>query len=270
MTYSEEYTTTTILDQDFDQGGNYPTAFGVTFTPKVTGVALGVVGALGAGYILMNFFLPVWGEYQTLKTDEAAKQQEVDQQKSGEMERRLAEAQAKLNEAEKRKQTVLNLYGQGKDIKTILIDLDQLFTARDVTLLSFLPQGEPAVVADDSLGAGTTNKVKRQTYQVTLRGNFGNTHNLIRDIERLQPLILIKDLKTDLTQTEVPIKVVSQGGAAKAVPEGKGGDQLSTSMTLDVLLPLTPEEIAALAPPPPPPGQEGQPPAEGQQPPPPK
>jgi len=263
MTYSEEYTTTTILDQDFGQAGNYPTAFGITFTPKVSGIALAILGAVGAVYVLLNFFLPVWDEYQKLKTDEAAKQQEVDQQKSGKMEIRLAEAETKLKVAEKRRQVILDLFGNSKDIKTILIDFNNVFSARDVTLLSFLPQGEPVVIGDDSLGAGTTNKLKRQTYQVSLRGNFGNTHNLIRDIERLQPLILIKDFKTDLAQPELPVKVVNQGGQVKVEPDGS--TVLNSSMTLDVLLPLTPAEIAALAPPPPPPGQEGKP-AEGQPP----
>jgi hypothetical protein len=88
-------------------------------------------------------------------------------------------------------------------------------------------------------------------------------------LERLQPLILIKNLKTDLTEPNFDVTVVKDNGKATVVSDKNDG--LKTSMTLDVLIPLTPEEIAALAPPPPPPGTtpEGQAaPAPGASPPP--
>ncbi|MEB3228143.1 MAG: pilus assembly protein, partial [Synechocystis sp.] len=83
--YSESYTTstTTIIDEEFDASADYPTAFGITFTPQVSGIALGIVGVVGMVYIVLNFFLPAWDEYQQLKSDEAAKQAQVDQQSTG-------------------------------------------------------------------------------------------------------------------------------------------------------------------------------------------
>jgi len=151
-----------------------------------------------------------------------------------------------------------------------LLDISKFFVARNVKLESFLPQGDPVVVGDDSLGPAVKNKLKRQSFQVAFEGAFGDTHNLIRDLERLQPLILIKNLKTDLTEPNFDVTVVKDNGKATVVSDKNDG--LKTSMTLDVLIPLTPEEIAALAPPPPPPGTtpEGQAaPAPGASPPPP-
>ncbi|MGL5033341.1 MAG: PilN domain-containing protein, partial [Microcystaceae cyanobacterium] len=83
MTFTEDYTTTQIFDTEFDANANYPTAFGITFTPQITGIGLGVLGLVGSFYVLFTFFLPAWDEFQKLKTDEAAKQQEVDTQKAG-------------------------------------------------------------------------------------------------------------------------------------------------------------------------------------------
>jgi hypothetical protein len=98
MTFTEDYTTTTILDSEFEGNENYPTAFGITFTPRVTGISLGVLGIVGAFYILFSFFLPAWDEYQKLVTDEAAKQQEVDTQKASQLESRLAQAELNLKQ----------------------------------------------------------------------------------------------------------------------------------------------------------------------------
>ncbi len=249
MTFVEEFNT---QGEEFESGAGYPTAFGITFTPKITGIALGVVGLVGAGYVLFSFFLPAWDEYQKLKADETTKQQQVDQQKSGQLDRKLIDAEFRLKQTESRKAQVLALYANPNDLKTLLFDLNKLFKARNVTLESFLPQGDPVAVIDDSLGPTVKNKLKRQSFQVAFEGKFGDTHNLIRDLERLQPLIMIKNLKTDLTKPNFEVTVVKEKNQTKVISEKNDG--LKTSMTLEVLIPLTPEEIAALTPPPPPPG----------------
>lgn len=260
--YSEEYSSTTIIDEEFDAGGNYPTAFGVTFTPQITGIALGIVGILAMGYVILNFFLPAFSAYQQLKSDEAAKQAQIDQQSPEAMMRQLANAEVKLQEAQQRKATVLELYANSDDLGTILYNFNSLFNARNVKLLSFLPEGSPVVIADDSLGANAKNQLKRQTYKISMAGGFDDTLGLIRDIERLQPLILIKNLRTSLVKNEFPVNVVRDGDSVQVQTDAK--DTLTTDFTLEVFMPLTPEEIAALAPPPPPPGEEGEAPAEGQ------
>ena len=258
--YSEEYSTTTIIDEEFDSGGNYPTAFGVTFTPQVTGIALGIVGVLAMGYVILNFLLPAFGEYQQLKADEAAKQAQMDQQSPELLMRKLANAEVQLQEAQQRKATILELYANSEDLETILYNFNSLFNARDMKLLSFLPEGDPVVITDDSLGANAQNQLKRQTYRISMAGGFNETLGLIRDMERLQPLILMKNLQTSLVKTEFPVNVVRDGDSVQVQTDAP--DTLTTDLTLEVFMPLTPEEIAALAPPPPPEGE--QPPAEGE------
>jgi hypothetical protein len=255
--YSESYTTstTTIIDEEFDASADYPTAFGITFTPQVSGIALGIVGVVGMVYIVLNFFLPAWNEYQQLKSDEAAKQAQIDQQSTGELERKLARAEVQLQQAEQRKSTILELYANSQDIDTILFNFNNLFTARNVKLISFLPEGEPAIIGDDTLGADVKNRLKRQTFKIAMAGGFGETHNLIRDIERLQPLIMMKNLQSSLVKTEFPVNVVRDG--ENVAVQADASDTLNTNLTLEVYFPLTPEEIAALPPPPPPPGEEG-------------
>ena len=251
MTFVEEFNT---QGEEFDSGGGYPTAFGITFTPKITGICLGVLGLVGAGYVMSSFFLPAWDEYQKLKADETTKQEEVNQKKSGQLDKKLIDAEFRFKQAESRKAQVLALFANPNDLKTFLLDINKFFVARNVNLESFLPQGDAVLVADDSLGATAKNKLKRQSFQVAFSGAFGDTHNLIRDLERLQPLILIKNLKTDLTKPDFDLTVVKDKDKTKVVA-GKN-DGLKTSLTLDVLIALTPEEIAALAPPPPPPGTD--------------
>jgi type IV pilus assembly protein PilO/type IV pilus assembly protein PilQ len=52
------------------------------------------------------------------------------------------------------------------------------------------------VVSDSSLGSAVNNKLKRQTFNVKIEGNYVNSQKVIRDLERLQPLILLKGLNT--------------------------------------------------------------------------
>lgn len=42
-------------DEGFGAEADYPSAFGITFTPKISGIAIGVGGFLIAGYLF--FFL---------------------------------------------------------------------------------------------------------------------------------------------------------------------------------------------------------------------
>ncbi len=258
MTFSNKSSfTTTIIDEEFDDSADYPTAFGITFTPQVSGIALGLLGVVGMIYVLLNFFLPAWNDYQKLNQEKIAKQAQVDQESSRALANKFASAERQLKEAEQRKATVLQLYADSQDLQTILYNFNTLFTARDVKLLSFVPQGDPEVIGDDSLGAKVKNRLKRQNYQVSMVGDFPQTQNLIRDIERLQPLILMENMQTTVAQESIPVNVIRDGTKVEIQPETQA--ELNTTMTLQVYTPLTAEEIKALQPPP---SEEDQP-AEG-------
>ncbi|MFN7556864.1 MAG: pilus assembly protein, partial [Microcystis sp.] len=133
-----------------------------------------------------------------------------------------------------------------------------IFKSRNVKLISFQPQAlEPVVVSDSSLGSAVNNKLKRQTFNVKIEGNYTNSQKVIRDLERLQPLILLNSLNTQMEKQGSTIKVISTGkNKATIVPQGD--KPVTTTFLLDVIIPLNAEELAKLAPPPP---AEGQPPA---------
>jgi cell fate (sporulation/competence/biofilm development) regulator YlbF (YheA/YmcA/DUF963 family) len=261
MTFTEEY----VPDEDrsFDEEENYPTAFGVTFTPKVSGIALALAGLLGAAFLAMNWVLPLNQEYQTLKADEQAKQDQIEQQKSGKMDERFQKIELQLKQKEALKTQVLALFANERSLSTILLDVNQFFKNRNVELKSFEPVKEGIkIIEDGSLGTAVDKKLKRQSYNVEMIGAFEPTQAVIRDLERLQPLVIVRDLKTSQGEKEGDNKITAlilvdtATKTSKVIP--KANQKVTTKMRLDVVMPLTPEELAKLAPPPPPPTEPGQ------------
>ncbi|MBR8831496.1 MAG: hypothetical protein N5P05_003137 [Chroococcopsis gigantea SAG 12.99] len=259
MSFSDEYLPANKADEDIEE---YPTAFGVTFNPRNSGIAAAIVGLLASLYLAMNWVLPAYNEYQQLKTDEATKQQQLDQQKGLTKPTRFEKLKSDLAQKQAVKSQILSMFADQNDLNTILIDVDKVFKARNVELNSFQPVGDAAIVSDSSLGAAVNNKLKRQSYSVKMKANYENTQNVLRDLERLQPLILIKNINTQGGTGGITGKVFKTGkNTAQVVADTN--KPVETTFSLDMILPLTPEEVAKLAPPPAPAGQPGQPPAGG-------
>ncbi|MFY7931394.1 MAG: pilus assembly protein [Microcystis aeruginosa] len=253
MTFTEEFE-----DRELEEFDQYPTAFGITFTPRNSGIAAAVLGLLGSFYLLFNWVMPAYNTLQQLQNDAANKQQQVDQQKSGLRPAEFQKIESQLPQKKAIKQQILSLFAKEKDLSTILLDISNIFKSRNVKLISFQPQRlEPVVVSDGSLGSAVNNKLKRQTLNVKIEGNYANTQEVIRDLERLQPLILLNSLNTQVDKEGSTVKVVSTSkNKATIVPQGD--KPVTTTFLLDVIIPLNAEELAKLAPPPP---AEGQPPA---------
>ena len=253
MTFTEEFE-----DRELEEFDEYPIAFGITFTPRNSGIAAAVLGLLGSFYLLFNWVMPAYNTLQQLQNDAAGKQQQVDQQKSGLGSAEFQKIESQLQQKQAIKQQILSLFAKEKDLSTILLDISNIFKSRNVKLISFQPQGlEPVVVSDGSLGSAVNNKLKRQTLNVKIEGNYANTQEVIRDLERLQPLILLNSLNTQMEKEGSAVKVVSTGNnKATIVPQGD--KPVTTTFLLDVIIPLNAEELAKLAPPPP---AKGQPPA---------
>lgn len=272
MTFSEEFSSQE--EQDFEgEGGGYPSAFGITFTPQITAIALALLGVVSSIYIFTSFVQPALESYNTLKTDEAEKQSKVEQQKSGKLDQKMVDAETKLRESESLRNQVLALFSNESTLTTLLLDIDRFVKGNNGQLNSFKPDGPITVVSDGSLGASVNNRLKRQRFQLEIEANFPQTQAILTDLERLQPLLLVQSLKTQLVEEKFKIKLlnVKQTGGeiqaqGQAVPQGK--DTVKTTFALDAILPLSPEELVKLtAPSPaaspgetPPPG--GTPPAE--------
>ncbi|MDJ0597769.1 MAG: pilus assembly protein, partial [Crocosphaera sp.] len=126
MTFSEEFNPTQT-DEDFDDlGSSYPTAFGITFTPQITGICLGILGLVGSIYVALNFVKPAYDNYSQLKVTETEKLGQVEQQQSGELSKKMLDAEQKLRESETLRNQVLSLFSSEESLKTLLFDINQL------------------------------------------------------------------------------------------------------------------------------------------------
>ncbi|MGK7934112.1 MAG: pilus assembly protein [Microcystaceae cyanobacterium] len=239
MTYTEEFTPEE--DQEFEEEVEYPTAFGVTFTPKVSGIAIGALGLLTAGYLLMNFGLPAFSELNELKDQEADKQAQVEARQSGKLDQEQVSLEAELKRVELTKQQVLSLYAQPSTLNTILLDLNRFVNARNVTMNSFQPAGATNVVNDGSLGAGANGKLKRQSYSLNITGTYKDVQAFLRDIERLQPLIVVRNLtaspQRDDEEGKLPVTLIEDPDQeVYAIPNPETPATLNAQFTLDVIL----------------------------------
>lgn len=247
MTFSDELNPNKT--EGFGEESDYPTAFGITFTPKVSGIVLGVLGVLGSGYLLMNMVLPAHEKYQTLKTDQQAKEDQLEQLKAGKVDQKIAGLNAQLQEAESLKSQVLALFANEKTKNTLLLDINSLVKERKAKLINFQPDpSDAAPISDSSLGAGVNNKLKRQSISLQIEGTFEQTESFLQDLERLQPLLLVRDLSSELTTDKIPMTAAFNQG--KLVLQGKESPKLKTTFRLDMIAPLNQQELAQLAPPP--------------------
>ncbi|PSN13612.1 hypothetical protein C7293_15125 [filamentous cyanobacterium CCT1] len=128
----------------------------------------------------------------------------------------------------------------------------QLYTSE---LLRFNPS--PPVILEDG-PAELNGKLERYTVDVSMQALFPQTLSILRNIERLEPLIVIRDLQQSIAPP----------------PEGATEEQLLgisrlllTDFTLEVLVPIGDPTVPPTPPPPEAPA-EGEAPVEGQAPPP--
>jgi Tfp pilus assembly protein PilO len=248
MTFSEEFVTD--ADQELLEGEAYPTAFGITLTPQVQGIALGVMGLLGAGWIFINFGMPAYQKYSELKTEEQEKQELVQGQKSGTLDRRQQELTTQLQQAKNRNNRILALFANEQTLDTLLLDISRQARQRNLKILSFQPvpfkEGETPVVKDSSLGPALNNKLKRYPIELSVEGGFQETQAFLGDLERLQPLLLLDKVSSELEKDDI-VGVISVDAAqkkARVIPQKQ--QKITTNLTLNVIAPLSSEEAKKL------------------------
>jgi len=230
----------------------YPTAFGITFTPLIIGSIIGVLGLLGAIWYWMNFGAPSLTQYNKLKIDENSKQQDLDLAKNGNYQRKVAQAQKEIIEAKKLQETAYSLFANEQSGNTILLDINKLVKARKAVMKEFTPDNKSVVVSDGSLGPLVNNKLKRQGFSFNIEGNFLDFHELMRDIEKLQPLLLVKNFKAVATVPEGQEKDSELNNRILFDAKYKDGkltfeqvqkSRVKTSFRLDLISPLTANEL---------------------------
>ncbi|MBE9005937.1 pilus assembly protein PilO [Fortiea sp. LEGE XX443] len=249
------------LSEDFnfaDQGGEfdsetspYPVVFGITFTPQIIGLIAGVVGLAGALFIVLNLVMPAWENYQQQQAKSGELQGQIDQKKAAI--KQIDQVKQDLAQAKQQKIQVLGLFANEKTLDTLLLDMNRLVesgnaqvpaNAVKAKLQKFAPATDKAEpVIDGSLGVGVNGKLKRTSINVEIVGTYEQTQSILRNIERLQPLLIVKDYQSALAP------VIANTQAGKVIRQ-VGPPGITTAFQIQALMPLTPEEAAAAKVPP--------------------
>ncbi|HEY9804600.1 MAG TPA: hypothetical protein V6D25_29985 [Leptolyngbyaceae cyanobacterium] len=234
---------------ELDGGAStYPVVFGISLTPQIIGIGVGVLGLLGSFYMLLNMVMPAWDIYQQKQAQNSELEGQVLQKKATVKQR--GKVTAELAQAKQQKQQVLALFADEKTLDTLPLDLNRLVEAGNsqvplngvrAKLQKFVPAiQKPETIADGSLGPAVDGKLKRTSVNVEIVGTYEQTQSILRNIERLQPLLIVRDYQSTLSTV--------QATDAKGKPIRRVGPApITTSFQLQALMPLSSEELAAAA-----------------------
>ncbi len=222
---------------DLAQAQAYPVVFGISVTPRVGGIAIGLGGFGIAAYLLVNLVMPVYTQKEQLDQTIAAQNQEA--LHAGEILARYQKVAVQLQQVQAQQQQVLNIFASPGELSTLLIDLDRIVRVYRGKLLVFNPVGGPATINDQSLGEGVKGKLQQQVYHVEMEGNFEDLKEIFATLERLQPLLLVQNLSADLNQASQEVQVNLQRGQVVIQPN-------SSSQASDAKIKATFDLVAVL------------------------
>ncbi|HCV30815.1 MAG TPA: pilus assembly protein PilO [Microcoleaceae bacterium UBA9251] len=249
--------------------------FGIKLTPQVQAIAIAVVGLVIAGGIGYQFVLPEIQKSGEIKQKiSEGKQTQLDLQSQI---KKRAEAEAKQEEAKQRLVEVTAMFASDASANTLLLDMTQLvnrinssttLTDRSSTTLTdragvqgdedkakltkfepdILPTTttavagavDPDILKDTSFGASLAGKLRRKKYKVEFEGNFAQTRSFMRNLELMQSLLVVRNLKSELLVSNPTVEVDFLKG--KIVPVVQPQAQIKTTFDLHALLPLKQEE----------------------------
>jgi type IV pilus assembly protein PilO len=252
MTYSSDLIESDLVSNtSFISAPTYPSIFGITFSPTVSGLCLAVVGAGISGYIFMSTLQPQMTKNQELETKLAQTKDQIQQRKDND--KKIAAAEQELDKANAKKQVVTGLFANDKKLDTLLLDLNKLVSIRKGYLRSFKPDS-PAVeslansstiVNDGTFGKLLDNKIKRKNIEISIDGNFEQIQSILRTIERLDQLLIVKDFNVTVDPKTLNLGLDDNG---KAIPQPE--PTVITSFKIQALIPMTAAEQLAATPPP--------------------
>ncbi|NJO77688.1 MAG: pilus assembly protein PilO [Cyanobacteria bacterium RM1_2_2] len=221
----------------------YPKVFGLTITPTVGAILLTLLGALGAYLLWANIVQNTVERNRELKADIASKEQQLINQ--DEAQRQIADAKTELQQAQQLQADVRSLFATEDSLNTLLLDINERVQsvnagitdpAKRATLSKFdLNAEESGPITDSSLGSEVNSKLERRVYDVEIKGSFPQTQSIIRNIERLQPLLVVTDFQSNLDQSTQKIVLDNRGRLA---PAGQPDTQITTGFKLSALVPV--------------------------------
>jgi hypothetical protein len=238
MTFADDF----ALDEK-ELEGDYPSAFGITFTPMVSGIAIAVAGITLAIYGFTRYVQPAKEEYQQKLTQKQELQQQLNSIKTGDADLKLAQLQADLEESELLKLRVLSMFTSEEDLETMLIDLNSFVASNQAELIQYQPDSNTSVVSDASLGEAVQGRLKRKGISLTIEGTFNETKQILQDLERLQPLMMVQSISSTVMEEPTGVLTTTTGNQTLIVPETLA--ELKTQLKLDVILPMSQAELEA-------------------------
>ena len=232
MTFADDFASDELLEED------YPSAFGITFTPPIIGIAIAVAGITLSIYGFMKYVKPAQATYQQTITQKDTLQAQLNSIKSGDLQLKLAQLQSDLNEKKVLKARVLSMFTSEDDLETLLIDLNKFIATNQGNLTQYQPDSNVSTVSDASLGSGVQGKLKKKGISMTFEGTFNETKQILQDLERLQPLLMVQSISS--TVTEEPTAILTSSNSS-IVPQKQA--ELRTQIRLDAILPMSQAEL---------------------------
>jgi len=234
--------------------------FGIKLTSQVQAIGIAVLGLLLAGGIGYQFVLPEFqkgGEFKQKITESEQTQQQLQAQIQ-----KKAEAEAKQEEAKQRRANVTAMFASDASADTLLLDMTQLvnrinagvqgddlkakitkfepYLAPPAAATAAQAARDPDILADTSFGPSLAGKLRRKKFKVEFEGNFAQTRNFMRNLELMQSLLVVRNLKSELLSSTQGIEVDFVKG--KIVPVDQPQTLIKTAFDLHALLPLKEEE----------------------------
>ncbi|MBD2138397.1 pilus assembly protein PilO [Anabaena sp. FACHB-1237] len=247
MTFTEDLNLETGTQFE-GSGGSLAVIFGIPLTPQIIGGVIGALGILGGAYMIFSMGMPAWDnlQQQQAKRDQLGK--DIEQKRI--LSKQIKKVESDLEAAKAQQKQVLGLFADEKSLQTLLLDTSRLVDSSntqapanvvEAKLKRFFPVSEkPEIVIDSSFGPEVNNKLKRSVIKVNIEGTFEQTQDIMQNIERLQPLLLVKNFDSKLQVPEI------EGDKDKKIVY-RGPGELSTSFDLEALIPVSEEESAAIA-----------------------
>jgi len=236
---------TANIGADFGENTGGVVLFGQTISIKVLGIALGVIGLAGAGYLFFSYVLPLSETISTAKAGIATKKDSI-AAKDIQIKQK-ADLPQRLALAEERGEIVTSLLPNPDTIDTLLIDLNKLITSNSSSpvqlsgnlLESFSPTPPGALIPE--------GQYRAQALNIQFASTYTDLISILRSIESLRTLVVVQDLQLTKKTT------VTLQNPGKLTPEQQKlqidrlPPILSTSFKLVAFIPASDLEIQALA-----------------------
>ena len=236
----------------------------LVITPTIQGAVAAVVGVAIAGFLIWKMVLPAMEKRDQLDADIVKTKQEIQQRQSAVA--KLNEVKAKREEARQKRERVITLLPENKVLQTLLLDVNRIVKIRGSQLEGFKPivnrgnnwileggkgagakkpaKGKPAA-AGSAEALKLSQAIEGETVAIELDGKFDRVQDTLRDLERLQQIVLVDKFTLTLDSETQYVEVNRLGNVV-----GQGKPRIKTRFDLMAVVPVPEEQLAKLAAPP--------------------